>query len=163
MGPSGCDFVSGAHAASRLVINHSLLPLSCLPRKKAGEKIRKRTTFGRVLKLKMSLKRGVVPFQRPATAFTEFAPARQGLTSLRYRLIRETKSDLDNDLKFRLTIMDCPADLLNLKPVKIAQSLARLGDCVADSLLNAIAGNAGHLNYFVGLFWHWSLRAEADY
>src|SRR4051794_40241078 len=96
-------------------------------------------------------------------AFTEFATARQGSTSLRYRLIRETKSDLDDNLKFRLTIMDCPADLLNLKPVKIAQSLTRLGDCVADSLLNAIAGNAGHLNYFVGLFWHWSLRAEADY
>ena len=34
------------------------LVLSCLPRKKAGEKIRKQTTFRRVLKPKMSLKRG---------------------------------------------------------------------------------------------------------
>src|SRR4051794_21744312 len=42
------------------------LVLSCLPRKKAGEKMRKQITFRRVLKPKMSLKRGSCLFQHPA-------------------------------------------------------------------------------------------------
>jgi hypothetical protein len=39
------DFVWMGHHPSRLLMNHSLLPLSCLPRKRAGEKIAKEPIF----------------------------------------------------------------------------------------------------------------------
>jgi hypothetical protein len=48
-----CDQVSKVTSnASRLLINHSLRPLSGLPRKRAGEKIMKEAIFSRALRAK---------------------------------------------------------------------------------------------------------------
>jgi hypothetical protein len=51
--------------ASRLLINHSLLPLSCLPCQKAGEKIRKEAGFAQDVESGAKVKLKIVHFSTP--------------------------------------------------------------------------------------------------
>jgi hypothetical protein len=47
------------------LINHSLLPLSCLPRKKAGEKIRKAAIFSPGVERNGKCDAGIMDFSTP--------------------------------------------------------------------------------------------------
>jgi hypothetical protein len=72
----------------------------------------------------------------------------------------ETKSDANLDLELNLRVV-ChrTTDLLDLKPVDIAQGLARFGERIADCLMYALIRDADHFDYLVGFIRHRFLRA----
>jgi hypothetical protein len=74
----------------------------------------------------------------------------------------EAEADPHLDLELQhVVLLRRAAYVLDIEPIDVVQSLARLGQRVADRLMNALVGNADHVDYFVGLFRHGSsLRAE---
>jgi hypothetical protein len=50
---------------SRLLINHSLLPLSLSPRKRAGEKIRKEAIFSQGVESNTEIVKKIMSFSTP--------------------------------------------------------------------------------------------------
>jgi hypothetical protein len=76
------------------------------------------------------------------------------------RISFETEPDANFDLELNLPILYHRAtDLIDLKPVDIAQGLARFGERIADGLMDAVVRDADHFDYFVGFFRHRFLRA----
>lgn len=71
----------------------------------------------------------------------------------------ETKSDANLDLELNLRVVyHRTTDLLDLKPVDIAQGLARFGERIADCLMYALIRDADHFDYLVGFIRHRFLR-----
>src|SRR5215472_14600324 len=81
------------------------------------------------------------------------------------RIALEAEADFKGDLEFRLALgIDCAADVLDLEPIQMAQRQAGLFDRIADGLVDALIGDADHIDYLVGLIGHgilsWRWRAS---
>src|SRR5271156_2248025 len=77
----------------------------------------------------------------------------------------ETETYLDMDLKLGFAIgLDRSADFVDFEPVDVAQRLAGLFECVAHAAVNALVGDADHVDYLVGFIGHgifsWRLHAS---
>jgi hypothetical protein len=76
------------------------------------------------------------------------------------RCTLESEADSHFDLKLELAaFLHGATDVPDLEPVDMAQRLARLGQSVADGLVNTLVGNSDHVDDLVGLIRHRALRS----